>query len=126
MKWPGSLTTPELITLLDDASEAVKNKSTGGEAGMALLRGDQAVAEGKRDEALKAYREALAAAPLQATSLRPEFQCVQPLLLQTTPYSLSHHSSFQNPSFLDYPHQAFRKWNQLLMKQIQPTLCSSL
>ena len=63
MKWPGSLTTPELITLLDDAADAVKNKSTGGDAGMALLRGDQAVAEGKRDDAIKAYREALAAAP---------------------------------------------------------------
>jgi tetratricopeptide (TPR) repeat protein len=63
MKWPGSLTTPELLVLLDDAADAVKQKSTGGEAGMALLRGDQAVAEGKRDDAIKAYREALAAAP---------------------------------------------------------------
>ena len=63
LKWPGSLTTPELLTLLDDAALASERKSTGGEAGAALLRGDQAAADAKHDEAITAYRQALAIAP---------------------------------------------------------------
>ena len=61
--WPGSLTAPELADLLDDAAAAVSRGDAGGEAAAALLRGHQASAAGKLDEAITAYRAALAAAP---------------------------------------------------------------
>lgn len=62
-KWAGSLTTPELLGLLDDAQAAVSSHHTGGEAGAALLRADQAAASGKPDEAIAAYRDALRLSP---------------------------------------------------------------
>jgi thioredoxin-like negative regulator of GroEL len=61
--WPGSLTAPELADLLDDAASAVSRGDAGGEAAADLLRGHQASAGGKLDEAITAYRAALAAAP---------------------------------------------------------------
>jgi thioredoxin-like negative regulator of GroEL len=63
MKWPGSLTTPELRGLLEDGDQAVRHRDTGGEAGARLIEAEQAVAAGKRDDAVKAYRASLAAAP---------------------------------------------------------------
>jgi tetratricopeptide (TPR) repeat protein len=59
LKWVGAATAPELVTLLDDASRA-RSHGTSGEAAAAALRGDQASAAGKHDEAVVAYREALA------------------------------------------------------------------
>jgi thioredoxin-like negative regulator of GroEL len=61
--WPGSLTAPELADLLSDAASAVAHGDAGGEAAAALLRGHQASASGKLDDAVAAYRAALAAAP---------------------------------------------------------------
>ena len=62
LKWVGAATAPELVTLLGDASRA-RTEKTVGEAATATLRGDQASAAGKLDEAVAAYREALAQAP---------------------------------------------------------------
>ena len=61
--WPGSLTATELAGLLDDAELAARRGDAGGEAAAALLRGHQASAAGKAQEAIAAYRAALAAAP---------------------------------------------------------------
>jgi tetratricopeptide (TPR) repeat protein len=69
--WPGSLTAPELADLLDDAAAAVSRGDAGGEAAADLLRGHQASAAGKLDEAITAYRAALAAAPA-GWSRRPQ------------------------------------------------------
>jgi tetratricopeptide (TPR) repeat protein len=63
LAWPGSLTATELASLLDDAERAVQHRDAGGEAAAALLRGQQATAAGNLDEAITAYRAALAAAP---------------------------------------------------------------
>jgi tetratricopeptide (TPR) repeat protein len=62
LKWVGAATAPELVTLLGDASRA-RTEKTVGEAATAALRGDQASAAGRLDEAITAYREALAQAP---------------------------------------------------------------
>ena len=64
LKWVGAATAPELVTLLEDASRA-RTGTTSGEAAAATLRGDQASAAGKYEEAMTAYREALAKAPLE-------------------------------------------------------------
>ena len=61
--WPGSLTAAELGPLLEDAELATKREGAGGEAAAALLRGHQAAADGRVDDAVAAYRAALAAAP---------------------------------------------------------------
>jgi tetratricopeptide (TPR) repeat protein len=66
LKWVGAATAPELVTLLDDASHA-RTETKLGEAAAAALRGDRASAAGKPDEAVTAYREALAKAPLDWT-----------------------------------------------------------
>src|SRR5262245_60719860 len=66
LKWVGAATAPELVTLLGDASRA-RSEKTVGEAATATLRGDQASAAGKPDEAVAAYREALAQAPADWT-----------------------------------------------------------
>ncbi len=63
LAWPGSLTAPELADLLDDAATAATHGAPGSEAAAALLQGYQASAAGKVDEAIAAYRAALAAAP---------------------------------------------------------------
>jgi tetratricopeptide (TPR) repeat protein len=70
LAWPGSLTATELGELLADAELAARRGDAGGEAAAALLRGDQATAAGKTDEAIAAYRAALAAAP-RTWSRRP-------------------------------------------------------
>ena len=67
LAWPGSLTAAELAKLLDDAL-----RTSGGDgAEAALRRGQQATAAGRKDDALAAYRAALAAAP-PAWPRRPE------------------------------------------------------
>lgn len=63
LKWVGAATAPELVSLLGDAARA-RAGTTDGEAAAAALRGDQASAAGQFDEAVTAYREALAKAPL--------------------------------------------------------------
>ena len=62
LKWVGAATAPELVTLLGDATRA-RAETTVGEAAAAALRGDQASAAGKPDEAVTAYREAIHKAP---------------------------------------------------------------
>jgi tetratricopeptide (TPR) repeat protein len=66
LKWVGATTAPELVTLLGDASRG-RTEKTVGEAATAALRGDQASAAGNLDEAVSAYREALARAPADWT-----------------------------------------------------------
>ena len=61
--WPGSLTTSELAALLEDAEVSVKRGDAGGQATAMLLRGHEASANGKLEEAVADYRSALAAAP---------------------------------------------------------------
>jgi tetratricopeptide (TPR) repeat protein len=61
--WPGSLTASELATLLEDAEVSVNRGDAGGQATAMLLRGHQASANGKLEDAITAYRGALAAAP---------------------------------------------------------------
>jgi tetratricopeptide (TPR) repeat protein len=56
LKWLGSLTAPELVSLLDGTPAT-------GESAAALLRGNQASAKGELREAISAYRDALKAAP---------------------------------------------------------------
>ncbi|MEO6420014.1 MAG: thiol reductase thioredoxin, partial [Polyangiaceae bacterium] len=56
LKWLGSLTAPELVSLLDVTPAA-------GESAAALVRGNQASAKGALREAIAAYRDALKAAP---------------------------------------------------------------
>jgi len=63
LAWPGSLTATELADLLGDAELAARRGDAGGEAAAALLRGQQATAGGKGEEAIAAYRAALSAAP---------------------------------------------------------------
>ena len=65
LAWPGSLTAPELASLLDDAEAATKQGSTGADAAASFLRGQRATAAGQGDVALAAYRAALAAAPAE-------------------------------------------------------------
>src|SRR5215472_8001537 len=63
LKWLGSATTPELVSLLGDAKAAAQHDDSGGEAGALFLRGNQSTAAGDRAEAVRAYRASLAAAP---------------------------------------------------------------
>jgi tetratricopeptide (TPR) repeat protein len=63
LKWVGSATVPELASLLEDAENAIERGGAGGEAGAALVRANRAAAEGRTDEAIDAYRAALASAP---------------------------------------------------------------
>lgn len=63
LAWPGSLTAAELVELLSDAELAARGGDAGGAAAASLLEGDQATANGKMEEAVAAYRAALAAAP---------------------------------------------------------------
>jgi tetratricopeptide (TPR) repeat protein len=62
LAWSGSVTPRELAALLDDAAVAVARGDAGNTAEAALLRGHRASAEGNLDDAIRAYREALAAA----------------------------------------------------------------
>lgn len=56
LKWLGSVTAPELLSLLDGTPAT-------GESAVALVRGNQASAKGDTGEAIAAYRDALKAAP---------------------------------------------------------------
>lgn len=61
--WPGSLTAAELASLLEDGETAARRGGGGGQATADLLRGHRASAEGKLEDAVAAYRAALAEAP---------------------------------------------------------------
>jgi thiol-disulfide isomerase/thioredoxin len=63
LKWLGSATAKELAGLLADAKNGVAHGGSDGEAGAALLRGHQASAAGKREDAVREYQAALLAAP---------------------------------------------------------------
>jgi len=63
LKWLGSATAQELAGLLEDAARAVDHGDAGGEAAAAFLRANQASAMGKREDAVRELRVALAAAP---------------------------------------------------------------
>jgi len=63
LKWLGSATAKELVPLLTDAARGVTSGTLEGEAAAAMLRGQHASAEGKRSDAIREYRAALAAAP---------------------------------------------------------------
>ena len=61
LRWVGSATVPQLQKLLDDGRLAVRGNGRGVE--QTLARADRAYGTGKYDEAVRGYREALAAAP---------------------------------------------------------------
>ncbi len=64
LKWSNSATASELVALLGDATAAMqRGDRSSGEAIAALVRGNEATAAGKNDEAIAAYRSALSAAP---------------------------------------------------------------
>jgi thioredoxin-like negative regulator of GroEL len=59
LKWPGSATASELSTLLESATGV----SSSAESTAAWIRGNRAVAEGRRDVAISEYQGALERAP---------------------------------------------------------------
>jgi tetratricopeptide (TPR) repeat protein len=61
IRWVGSATVPQLNKLLDDGRRAVRGSGRGVE--QTLGRADRAYGQGKYEEAVRGYREALAAAP---------------------------------------------------------------
>jgi tetratricopeptide (TPR) repeat protein len=63
LRWPGSVTLPELTELLTDAEQAIKPGDAGSEAIRALLRGEQEAAAGRQAESIEAFRAAIKAAP---------------------------------------------------------------
>ncbi len=63
LKWLGSATAVELAALLGDAAAGVAAGTDDAAATAALLRGERASAAGKRDDAIREYRAALASAP---------------------------------------------------------------
>jgi len=63
LKWLGSATAAELVSLLEDAAAGLMAGTGEGEAAAALLRGEHASAAGNRDGAIREYRTALEAAP---------------------------------------------------------------
>jgi hypothetical protein len=63
LKWLGSATAPEIVSLLEDAAAGVTTGTGEGEAAAALLRGEHASAAGKREDAIREYRAALDEAP---------------------------------------------------------------
>jgi thioredoxin-like negative regulator of GroEL len=71
LRWPGALNRDELRQLLDDASAAFhQGHAARGQAAAALLLAERAAAEGKAEEAIRGFREAIAAAP-EGWGLRP-------------------------------------------------------
>jgi thiol-disulfide isomerase/thioredoxin len=62
LKWLGSATAPELASLLEDAKLAIVRGDKGGEAAAALVRGNKASAEARREDAAREYRTALSLA----------------------------------------------------------------
>jgi len=61
LRWVGSATVPQLHKLLDDGRAAVRGTGRGVE--QILARADRFYGEGKYPDAVRGYREALAAAP---------------------------------------------------------------
>ncbi len=61
LRWPGGLTVPQLVRLLEDGERALGGGSAGDGGAAALARADRLAAEGKKAEAARAYREALPA-----------------------------------------------------------------
>jgi tetratricopeptide (TPR) repeat protein len=61
--WPGSLTAAEFGAWLDDADSAFRHPGAGGAANAAFLRGQAASAAGRLEDAIAAYREAIASSP---------------------------------------------------------------
>ena len=60
LRWMGTATAPEVLTLLEDAAAAVRHgDASGGDAAVAFVRGKQAAAAGKLEDAAAAFREAL-------------------------------------------------------------------
>jgi tetratricopeptide (TPR) repeat protein len=64
LKWAGSVTAPELVMLLESATQETSRATPGtADAAAAWVRGNHAAAEGRRDEAITEYESALARAP---------------------------------------------------------------
>jgi tetratricopeptide (TPR) repeat protein len=64
LMWVGSATAPELVMLLESATQELSRAAPGTtEAASAWVRGNHAAAEGRRDEAIVEYQNALARAP---------------------------------------------------------------
>jgi uncharacterized protein YyaL (SSP411 family) len=63
LKWMGTATAPEIVTILDDAAQAVRRGDPGGMADAAFARGNRASAAGQAEQAVAEFRAALAAAP---------------------------------------------------------------
>lgn len=61
LRWVGGATVPQLQKILDDGRSTVGNRGRGVEE--ILARADRLFAQNRNEEAAKAYREALAAAP---------------------------------------------------------------
>jgi tetratricopeptide (TPR) repeat protein len=63
LKWAGSVTAAELVTLLESATEEHSRAASGtAEAAAAWVRGNREAAEGHRDEAIAEYEKALSLA----------------------------------------------------------------
>jgi thiol-disulfide isomerase/thioredoxin len=63
LKWLGSATAPEMVSLLEDTAAGVTTGTGEGEAAAALLRGEHASASGAHADAIREYRAALEGAP---------------------------------------------------------------
>jgi len=63
LRWLGSATVPELLSLLEDAASGAAGGTEDGEATAALVRAERASAGGRSDEAIREYRAALVSAP---------------------------------------------------------------
>ncbi|HEY2512673.1 MAG TPA: thioredoxin family protein [Polyangiaceae bacterium] len=63
LEWPNSATSDELVALLDEAKAAIHHEGVLAKADARALEGNTAAAGGKKDEAIAAWKEALADAP---------------------------------------------------------------
>ncbi len=63
LRWIGSATAPELALLLEDAEAGLRKQDGTADAAAAYLRGNQATAAGRPEEAIAAYQTALRTAP---------------------------------------------------------------
>ena len=60
LKWAGSVTAGELVTLLDSATQESRAEPGTADATAAWVRGNRAAAEGRRDDAIRDYHLVLA------------------------------------------------------------------
>jgi tetratricopeptide (TPR) repeat protein len=68
LMWAGSVTAPELASLLESATQELSRAAPGAaQAAAAWVRGNHAAAEGRRDVAISEYQDALARAPIDWT-----------------------------------------------------------